>query len=72
VLAEGTERLALVTGAEVPEGFDTVVLYKVGRSLPEVLEAYEDAVYGSELGTPAQSLCPPDGAGPYLSTVIIR
>jgi precorrin-2/cobalt-factor-2 C20-methyltransferase len=72
VLAEGTERLALVTGAEVPEGFDTVVLYKVGRSLPEVLQKHENAVYGSELGTPAQRLEPPGGPGPYMSTVIVK
>jgi precorrin-2/cobalt-factor-2 C20-methyltransferase len=72
VLAEGRERLALVPGAEVPEGFDTVVLYKAGRDLPAVLAAHEHVVYGEDLGTPAQKLEPPDGPAPYMSTVIVK
>jgi precorrin-2/cobalt-factor-2 C20-methyltransferase len=72
VLAEGREKLALVPGAEVPEGFDTVVLYKAGRSLPAVLAAHEHVVYGADLGTPAERLTPPDGPAPYMSTVIVK
>ena len=46
-------------------------LYKGGRHLPRVLDAVgESAVYGEELGRPAQTLTPPDGAAPYFSTVI--
>ena len=72
VLAEGRERLALVPGSDVPEGFDTVVLYKAGRDLPALLEAFENVVYGEDLGTPAQRLSPPEGPGPYMSTVIVK
>jgi precorrin-2/cobalt-factor-2 C20-methyltransferase len=78
VLAEGTERLALVPYTagddalrEALGSFDTVVVYKGGRHLPRVLEAVgEDAVYGEELGRPGQTFTPPDGAAPYFSTVI--
>jgi precorrin-2/cobalt-factor-2 C20-methyltransferase len=78
VLAEGTERLALVpyTAGEhalkdALRSFDTVVIYKGGRHLPAVMEAVgEGAVYGEELGRPGQTLTPPDGAAPYFSTVI--
>ena len=72
VLAEGRERLALIPGAEVPEGFDTVVLYKAGRHLPAVLKAHAHVVYGEDLGTPAEKLQPPDGPAPYMSTVIVK
>jgi|1186.fasta_scaffold434801_2 precorrin-2/cobalt-factor-2 C20-methyltransferase len=72
VLAEGRERLALIPGAEVPEGFHTVVLYKAGRDLPAVLSAHRHVVYGEDLGTPAQKLEPPDGPAPYMSTVIVK
>jgi precorrin-2/cobalt-factor-2 C20-methyltransferase len=71
VLAEGRERLALIPGAEVPEGFDTVVLYKAGRQLPAILEKHR-VVYGQDLGTPAQRLTPPAGPAPYMSTVIVK
>jgi precorrin-2/cobalt-factor-2 C20-methyltransferase len=78
VLAEGTERLALVpfTAGETAlkdalRSFDTVVVYKGGRHLPAVMDAVgEGAVYGEELGRPGQTLTPPDGAAPYFSTVI--
>ena len=82
-LAEGDERLALVPytagdGAlrEALESFETVIVYKGGRRLPDVLRAVEDAgrqaVYGEELGRPGETLTPPDGAAPYFSTVIAR
>jgi precorrin-2/cobalt-factor-2 C20-methyltransferase len=79
VLAEGTERLALVPYTagddalrEALDRFDTVVVYKGGRHLPAVLAAAgERAVYGAELGRPGQTLTAPDGPGPYMSTVIV-
>ncbi len=79
VLAEGSERLALVPYTaghdallDALESFDTVVVYKGGRHLPQVLEAAgERAVYGEELGRAGQTLVAPDGAGPYMSTVIV-
>jgi precorrin-2/cobalt-factor-2 C20-methyltransferase len=79
VLAEGTERLALVPYTAGHEAltqaldtFDTVVIYKGGRHLPQVLEAAgERAVYGEELGRAGQTLHAPDGPGPYMSTVIV-
>ena len=82
VLAEGTERLALVPYTAGDEAlraalstFDTVVVYKGGRQLPAVLRAVDDAgaraVYGEELGRAGETLTPPDGAGPYMSTVIV-
>ena len=78
VLAEGTERLALVPYTagddalrDALRSFDTVVVYKGGRQLPSVLDAVgESAVYGEELGRPGQTLTPPEGAAPYFSTVI--
>jgi precorrin-2/cobalt-factor-2 C20-methyltransferase len=78
VLAEGTERLALIPYTAGDDqlraalaDFDTVVVYKGGRHLPAVLRAVgEDAVYGEELGRPGQTLTAPDGAAPYFSTVI--
>jgi precorrin-2/cobalt-factor-2 C20-methyltransferase len=72
VLAEGRERLALVPEADVPTGFDTVVLYKAGRELPAVLKAHAHVVYGEDLGTATERLTPPDGPAPYMSTVIVK
>jgi precorrin-2/cobalt-factor-2 C20-methyltransferase len=85
VLAEGTERLALVpyTAGDDPlraalDSFDTVVVYKGGRHLPHVLDAVRDAgaldraVYGEQLGTPDERVGPPrPGAAPYMSTLIV-
>lgn len=72
VLAEGRERLALIPEADVPAGFDTVVLYKAGRHLPALLKEHEHVVYGEDLGTPSERLTPPDGPAPYMSTVIVK
>jgi precorrin-2/cobalt-factor-2 C20-methyltransferase len=85
VLAEGTERLALVpyTAGDAPlrealTRFDTVVVYKGGRQLPQLLDAVRDAgaleraVYGEQLGLPDERVgAPRDGSGPYMSTVIV-
>jgi precorrin-2/cobalt-factor-2 C20-methyltransferase len=88
VLAEGTERLALFPFTagedrlrEALAVFDTVVCYKGGRRLPEVLAAARDAgqleaaVYGAHLGLGDEEVRPAaemDGrVGPYLSTVIV-
>jgi precorrin-2/cobalt-factor-2 C20-methyltransferase len=82
VLAEGSERLALVpyTAGDAAlrdalAAFDTVVVYKGGRQLPAVLQAVEDAgaraVYGAELGRDGETLVAPDGSAPYMSTVIV-
>lgn len=87
VLVEGTESLALLpltAGVDALRaalaGADTVVAYKGGRHLPDVLAALrdagrlDDAVFGAALGTeeedvrPAADLGP--GEAPYLSTVI--
>ena len=76
------ERLALIPYTagddalrEALASFDTVVVYKGGRQLPAVLRAIDDAggraVYGEELGRPGETLTPPDGAAPYMSTVIV-
>jgi precorrin-2/cobalt-factor-2 C20-methyltransferase len=92
VLAEGGERLILL-----PVGYDvpglaaalatghTVVGYKFGGAVPEVVAALKetgrlaDAVYGSRLGLPGEDVRPmadlatgpdPDPA-PYLSTLIV-
>lgn len=89
-LAEGREVLALfpmTAGLEAYEraleAFDTVVAYKGGRFLPEMLDAVEKAgrsgetVFGAALGLPDEIVGPvgdlgPDtiGGAPYLSTVI--
>jgi precorrin-2/cobalt-factor-2 C20-methyltransferase len=86
-LVEGAERLALLplaAGAgplgEALAAFDTVVCYKGGRHLPELLEVLRDtgrlerAVYGAHLGTPAETIRPAaeldPRAGAYLSTLI--
>ncbi|WP_393056636.1 precorrin-2 C(20)-methyltransferase [Streptomyces sp. LN549] len=87
VLTEGTEPLTLVpvtAGAAVLkqalEGPGTVVAYKFGRLAEEVATALretgrtEDAVWGSALGLPEESIRPAaelaDGPLPYLSTLI--
>lgn len=87
VLTEGTEPLTLVpvtAGAEVLKdalnGPGTVVAYKFGRLAQEVVAALretgrvDDAVWGSALGLPDESIRPAaelDGAPlPYLSTLI--
>ncbi|MGP4049094.1 precorrin-2 C(20)-methyltransferase [Streptomyces sp. 2A115] len=88
VLTEGTEPLTLVpvtAGAGVLKdalnGPGTVVAYKFGRLAEEVAAALretgrvDDAVWGSALGLPEESIRPAaelDGGGPlpYLSTLI--
>ncbi|MFF1922986.1 precorrin-2 C(20)-methyltransferase [Streptomyces sp. NPDC058221] len=87
VLTEGTEPLTLVpvtAGAavlkEALEGPGTVVAYKFGRLAAEVATALRetgrtgDAVWGSALGLPEESIRPAaelaDGPLPYLSTLI--
>jgi precorrin-2/cobalt-factor-2 C20-methyltransferase len=86
VLCEGTESLALLPlTAGVPaleealDHFDTVVAYKGGRRMPEVLEVLRrrdrlaTAVVGSSLGLADEQVGPAaglSGAAPYLSTVI--
>lgn len=87
VLVEGGERLALLPLAagtrrldEALADFDTVVCYKGGRHLPEIVDTLrragrlERAVYGARLGLPDEIIEPAaklgGEAGPYLSTVI--
>ena len=81
VLAEGEERLALVpyTAGDASlrsalADFDTVIVYKGGRHLPDVLDAVREAgrepVYGENLGRIGETLTAPDGRAPYFSTVI--
>jgi precorrin-2/cobalt-factor-2 C20-methyltransferase len=90
VLAEGREVLALfpMTAGldayrQALESFDTVVAYKGGRFLPEMLQTVEKAgrtgetVFGAALGLPEEVVGPVAdlspgtiGAAPYLSTVI--
>jgi precorrin-2/cobalt-factor-2 C20-methyltransferase len=83
VLAEGEERLALAlvpyTAGDASlrsalADFDTVIVYKGGRHLPDVLDAVQEAgrepVYGENLGRTGQTLTAPDGRAPYFSTVI--
>jgi precorrin-2/cobalt-factor-2 C20-methyltransferase len=87
VLVEGSERLALLplAGGTAPlasalASFDTVVCYKGGRHLPEIVDALKDsgrlgsALYGARLGLPGETIRPAttlgDRPGPYLSTVI--
>lgn len=87
VLCEGTETLALfpltagVDGfRDALAGFDTVVGYKGGRHLPEMLAAVADAgrldtaVYGASLGLPGEEIKPAgdvSGVAPYLSTLLV-
>jgi precorrin-2/cobalt-factor-2 C20-methyltransferase len=87
VLLEGDERLALLpfTAGEEPlrealAGFETVVCYKGGRRLGEVLRIagesgrLEGAVYGARLGIEGEEVLPAQDMsgreGTYLSTVI--
>lgn len=87
VLVEGHEQLALLplaTGtaplAEALASFDTVVCYKGGRHLPEIVDVLRasgrlgNALYGARLGLPGETIKPAAGLGdrpgPYLSTVI--
>lgn len=88
VLVEGMERLALFPFTagmdrfrEALDVFDTVVCYKGGRQLPEILEAVEgaarldDAVYGARLGIEGEIVRAAKEMtgtrGPYLSTLIV-
>lgn len=87
-LCEGNELLALLpftAGAErlaqALDRFDTVVCYKGGRHLAEVLAIVEEsgrlneAVYGARLGLDGEELRPArevrGASGPYLSTLIV-
>lgn len=87
VLCEGRESLALLpltagvaTFRAALASFDTVVGYKSGRHLPEVLAAVreagrlDDAVHGSSLGLPGEDIRPAagmTGLAPYLSTLLV-
>jgi precorrin-2/cobalt-factor-2 C20-methyltransferase len=87
VLCEGGETLALLplTAGLVPfkealAHFDTVVGYKSGSHLPEVLAAVrdagrmDDAVHGASLGLPGEDIRPAaevSGPAPYLSTLLV-
>ncbi|HWG94352.1 MAG TPA: precorrin-2 C(20)-methyltransferase [Mycobacteriales bacterium] len=87
VLCEGTESLALLPlTAGVPafeealQHFDTVVAYKGGRRMPEVLDVLRrhgrdgDAVFGAALGLADEQVGPAaavEGEAPYLSTVLV-
>ncbi|GIH52110.1 precorrin-2 C20-methyltransferase /cobalt-factor II C20-methyltransferase [Microbispora rosea] len=89
VLVEGRESLALMpltAGLDALRGaldvHDTVVAYKGGRMLPQVLAAVRDsgrlagAVYGASLGLPQEDVRPAAGldpaeAGPYLSALLV-
>jgi precorrin-2/cobalt-factor-2 C20-methyltransferase len=87
-LVEGGARLALLPLAAGPEraasalaSYDTVVCYKGGRHLPELLDVLraagrlDRAVYGARLGLPGETVRPaadlPARPGPYLSTLIV-
>jgi precorrin-2/cobalt-factor-2 C20-methyltransferase len=87
VLLEGDERLALLPSTageesfrEALAGFETVVCYKGGSRLGEVLRVAEEegrlewAVYGARLGIDGEEVAPAremvDREGTYLSTVI--
>jgi precorrin-2/cobalt-factor-2 C20-methyltransferase len=87
VLCEGTESLALLpltAGIEAftraVEEFDTVVAYKGGRHMPQVLDVVraqgrlDDAVFGASLGLAGEDIRPArdvTGEAPYLSTLIV-
>ena len=87
VLAEADQRLALLpftAGAEqlatALANWDTVVVYKGGRHLPQVRRLISDAgrldhaTFGARLGLDGQMLAPVgelDVTAPYLSTVIV-
>jgi precorrin-2/cobalt-factor-2 C20-methyltransferase len=87
VLLEGDERLALLPFTageerlrEALASFETVVCYKGGSRMPEVLGVAEEArrlggaVYGARLGIEGEEVVPAAGMlgreGTYLSTVI--
>lgn len=87
-LVEGTERLALfpfTAGIDLLraalESFDTIVCYKGGHHLPEIIDLLaeydrlDDAVYGARLGLADERLClakeMAGKRGPYLSTLIV-
>ena len=87
VLVVGEERLALLpfTAGKAAlrsalDGFETVVCYKGGARLGEVLEIateagrIQDAIYGSRLGMRGEEVVPASEMlgreGTYLSTVI--
>ena len=87
VLLEGDERLALLPFTageeslrEALAGFETVVCYKGGSRLAEVLRVaegsgrLESAVYGARLGIEGEEVVPAEDMvgreGTYLSTVI--
>lgn len=73
-ITAGRERLAAALAEH-----DAVIAYKGGAHLDEVRAALADAgrtgdaVYGSRLGLGGEVVggLPPEGAGPYLSTVIV-
>ena len=87
VLCEGRESLALLpltagiaTFRAALASFDTVVGYKSGRHLPEVLAAVKEAgrldgaVHGASLGLPDEDIRPASemsGPAPYLSTLLV-
>ena len=87
VLCEGRETLALLpltagigTFKAALAGFDTVVGYKSGSHLPEVLAAVRDAgrldgaVHGASLGLPGEDIRPAAEVtrpAPYLSTLLV-
>lgn len=86
-LCEGTESLALLPLTadltllqDALARFDTVVGYKGGSRLPEVLQAVADAgrlpgaVVGASLGLPGELIVPAGrltGPAPYLSTLLV-
>lgn len=87
VLCEGRETLALLpltagmpAFREALADHDTVVGYKSGRHLPEVLAAVRDAgrldgaVHGASLGLPGEDVRPAaevTGPAPYLSVLLV-
>jgi precorrin-2/cobalt-factor-2 C20-methyltransferase len=88
-LVTGTERLALLPLVRGTSGLaralaahDTVVCYKGGARLPELLDVIGragrigHAVYGARLGLEDERVCPASEMegrhGPYLSTVIVH
>lgn len=85
VLAKGTQTVALLpftAGADrlaaALAEHDTVVSYKGGRHLPRIRQVIADsgrldeAVFGARLGLEHEIVGDlPDGAAPYLSTVIV-
>lgn len=88
-LCEGRETLALFPGTagddaleQVLAAADTVVTYKAGRRLPELVELLrrtgrlEGTVVGTELGLPGERLTPaadlaPDEVAGYLTAVLV-